>query len=1116
MDSFAAVRMRALERRRALGVADDVPCPAATLLDLAYQGTGLGRQAVPDQDPTLGGTEALLDLDVPAIFYKQSTPTDLAFVHQAHEFGHYWIDGERSACDASDLSNQLAENPPPFGAQRVEGYSPHQHRECAANVFAREFLLPTPAARSMVLAGGLKGEQIAAQLGLPLALVHHQLGRALLLPVPAESSSEDDTRAAPSLDPSQREAAEAPTGPLLIEAGPGTGKTRTLVARIAWLCRRGDDPASILALTYSNKAAGELRERVAEELPAEAAALWAGTFHAFGLDLLRQYGDRIGLPANPQILGLEGGLGLLEGVLSTLPLRHYLLLHEPTLALADLLKAIGRAKDELVSPARYRELALAMKDAALTPQEVETAERAEEVAAIYAAYETALADSRALDFGDLLKRAVELLTDHPDVRAEVQGRFQHVLVDEFQDVNSASGTLLRLIGGDGKRLWVVGDARQSIYRFLGAAPRNIRAFFAQYPETKRRALSTNYRSAQPVVSLVEAFAPHMQASAGGLPAKWQADRGTADGRIILSIASSAAAEARGLADAIRANRASGLPYRDQAILCRSHTNLARLALLLEAEGIPILYLGDLFERPEIRDLLSLLSLASEPNSSGLLRVAGFPEYDVPAADVATLVAYANANDVALSDIPFNHRDAALSAKGSSGLARIAAHLDGAPTSPIAFFSTYLFERRSYLNPLLANDDVASQQARLAIYQFLQVALGFNAPHGADPRRAFLDWVRRLELFGEERQLRAPPAAADAIDAVRLQTVHASKGLEFGAVYLPCLATGTFPTSRKYSPCPPPSGLISGAGPGDHDEEEECLFFVGLSRARDYLHLSRAQRYGANRGPSGFLTKLTADLPSDPLGTPCWTEEGSAASRSSALAEFAEQRDLHRAEDLDQYLRCPRTYLYQRVIGLPGGREDNGYVRFHRAVYSVIRALAGGATLTLAEALQSLEEAWQRIGPVGHPFEPVYRREAERLVERAVARWDGVEAERPEWQIAQPNGTILVRPDLVELRDGRLIAQRIRTGRQPKTPPDDDIYALYHSAARQHASAVSVEVVYLGSDTTVEVPMTDRVIGNRLAKYDDAMRAIAAGEYPPKTDERTCPRCPQYFICPAPL
>jgi len=761
MDAFVHARAVAIARRAEVLPYLKGPLCAETLLEAATAFSGVGRLAVPADDPVLDNAEAVLDRETPAIFYKDSTPAEQARFHQAHEFGHLWLETEGGyVCGGADLDVAAAEAALPFGTRRVEGYGPRARRESAASVFGREFLLPAAEARRLFVEAALSACDIAGRYGVTLPLVQQQLGRGLLLPEPTPAAGSDVEKASPNLDASQKAAAEWPTGPFLLEAGPGTGKTRTLVARIAWLGQKhGVEPERMLALTFSNKAAEELRERIAQAWP-DGAKAWTGTFHAFGLDILRQHGHRLGLEPDVPMFDPNTALELLEDELTRLPLRHYLRLDEPSQALSDILKAISRAKDELVDPDGYRALAEAMRVKAQDATAVETAERALEVADVYQAYEAALRREKAVDFGDLIGLTFKLLDEHQMVREAVRDQYRHLLVDEYQDVNRASGRLLQQLAGAGGGLWVVGDARQSIYRFRGASPRNIRDFERDFPGATRRALSTNYRSKGPIVRAVEAFAPAMRASAGGLPAQWTAHRGDAGDPVALEIATDMAAESAGLARAIRAKRDAGVAFRDQAILCRSHTNLARYALLLEALDVPVLYLGDLFERPEVRDLLSLLSLAAEPRGGGLVRVARFPDYAVPLADVRLVLEAMAQRELwglkGLDDLG----SLPLSTPGRAGLERLRVHLAGlAGLSPAAFLATYLFERGNYLRHLLQATGVRGQQQRLAVFQFLQVAAEARSVRRGEPKRALLDWIRRLEIFGEERQLRAPPAAA---------------------------------------------------------------------------------------------------------------------------------------------------------------------------------------------------------------------------------------------------------------------------------------------------------------------------------------------------------------------
>jgi superfamily I DNA/RNA helicase len=1122
MEGFDAVRHLArLRHAEALTESGGVNT-AAALLDAATVLTGIERQGVADDDPVLCGAEAILEPSTPAIFYKKSVSPEQAAFYQAHEFGHHWLDSSTGACTGNDIDEAMPEERVPLGIQRIEGYGPRERRECQANVFAREFLLPGHEARRLFIEERISAATIAERLGLPPGLVQQQLARALLVPEPEpEAETEGGGHEAPGLDDSQRKAAEAEDGPHLVEAGPGTGKTRTLIARIEWLLKRGIDPASILALTFSNKAAEEMRERVALAAPAAAPAIWAGTFHAFGLELLRKYGHLLDLPPDVQLVDPGDALLLLEEKLPELPLSHYLLLYEPAFALRDILAAISRAKDELIGPDEYRRLGEVMLEGAADDAAREAAERVIEVAGVFAAYERMLEEARVVDFADLILKPIALLRNHPEIAEEVRAQYGQILVDEYQDVNRASGVLLKLLAGDGKTLWVVGDARQSIYRFRGASPVNIRAFEDDFPGAKRLPLEINYRSQQHVVRLVEAFAPHMKASAGGLPAKWEAHRGDQGGAILMEVASDLDAEAAGLAQEISRRRDRGIAYRDQAVLCRSHTNLARFAVRLELLGIPVLYLGDVFERPEVRDMLALLSLTCEPERGGLLRVAQFPEYGIPVDDVRKVLAFAGEQSIQpLEAIARLDEIADLTPAGRDGLALLAGHLAGVTpgTSPAALLFDYLFTQSRYLDGLVADGSVAGQQQRLALFQLLQFAVEHKPAGSGNARQQLLQWIRRLETFGDERQLRQLPSAAAGIDAVRLLTVHASKGLEFPAVYLPALGTAMFPASPQYNQCPPPVGMLAEDPKDSHAEEEECLFFVAMSRARDFLCFSRAEMYGAKRNASPLLTTIAGNLPYPPGGTPRWRDGGPALPEDKAHAHLAPEHDIHAAEDLDQYMRCPLAYLYQRVLGLSGARDDNAYVRFHRAVYAVLRWMSGldpSEAVTREQALVRLGESWANIGPADHPYAQVYWNAAVAIVERAVARRAaGGEVLDADWHIERPDGRIRVRPDHVETGPAGPVVRRLRTGRPPKSKPDDDIYTLYLHAAAQELGGARVEVLYLTTDETVEVSMTDRVIGNRLKKYDDAIAGIRAGNFPPKPNDRTCPRCPQYFICPA--
>lgn len=1105
---------------------------AAALLTAVESLTGIRQLPVKKGDVLLDGGVAVLDRDADTIWYDRDADSRLAVFYQAHEYGHLWLDAGDATCNTADIDAEEYEAPLPLGERRVEGYGPDERREREANVFAREFLLPTDALKDWFLVEGLDATAIADRVGVSEGMVLYQLTRALLTPeIASEGAAEEAPGGEPDLDPSQREAARVERGPLLLEAGPGTGKTRALVERILFLLQKGVPPSSILAITFSNKAAEEMRFRIARVAPDAASRIWVGTFHAFGLEILRKFGTRIGLPPKPAVVDPVDGLFVLERSLPELGLRHYQNLYEPTTHLADIFSAISRAKDELVGPDEYAELAEQMLAGATTEQDTQAAEKALEVARVYAFYQGHLEAEGMLDFGDLIVRSVQLLHQHPEVRHLLRSTYEHVLVDEYQDVNRASGLLLKELAGDGEGLWAVGDVRQAIYRFRGASPSNVRLFLEDFPGAAVHVLEHNYRSVPAVLDVFAELAPDMRAARGAAFVPWRPER-QQDGEVLMEIAEDGDSEIEGLAREMKRQRGLGVSYSDQAVLCRSHTNLARIAAGLEREGVPVLYLGDLFERPEVRDMLALLALACEGDGRGLLRVARFAEYGIPLADVLSLLDTAKERGIPFPRALKLAQDSdTISEQGKAGVALLDHHLEGLCYGSNAWgmLARYLFVRSSYVRGSLGEESVAGQQRRLAVYQFLQFAHAQrNLPvsGGEDPKRAFLRYVRRLEMFGEEKQLRQMPDWAGDIDAVRLLTVHASKGLEFGSVYLPVLGNGRFPAKRRPQPCPPPAGMLRAEEEDWHDEEEECLFFVALSRARDRLCLSRARRYlSQNSKPSPLLGRIAGLLPNLPDGEITWSRE-EVVGESPGEALPTEVLPSFSVEELETYMGCPRRYYYEFVLGLGDKRDDSAYVEFHRCVYALLRwvqeELASGWPVEDAAMLLRFAEIWEERGPTDHPYEGFYRRNAEDIVVRALsypALASGVST-RPEWEIKLEHGRVRLRPDHVaEPEDeagSQPVIRRWRTGRSTRSERDKPVYGLYQRAAELSypGHEPRLERVYLSTGEVEDARMKPDTAERRVKKYDDAMAGIRREEFAPKPDDRECPRCPHYFICPA--
>jgi superfamily I DNA/RNA helicase/Zn-dependent peptidase ImmA (M78 family) len=1121
MDSFEPIRQAAAALREELVAADVDPFRPLDLVKAAVEKREIELTFLVKGHTALKGARALYDEQSGAIVCEAVTDDGEAAQLVAHELGHVLVHAAQAVCSSDDIDVSRSTECAPVGLQRVEDYGAHERRELQANVFAREFLLPRGTARRLYLEEKSGAAAIAARTGLNKNLVRQQMFDALLMPVPR--NTEDLRAARPSRDdPSQRTAALHRGTAFQLQAGPGTGKTRTLEMRVRSLLDEDVDPASILILTFSNRAAGELAERLAVSAADAAARIWIGTFHAFGLDMIRRYHDRLGLPADPTLFDRSDAIEVLEEILPTLPLVHYRNLWDPAMVLRDIVAAISRAKDEMTDHVRYR--ALAEKMAAATDEETRTAgEKAVEVGRVYEAYQKAILDRGAVDFGDLIMRPTLLLESDSDIRAAAQLRHRHILVDEYQDVNRASGRFLRAMAGNGARLWVVGDARQSIYRFRGASSSNMTAFATEYPDANADQLAVNYRSTDEIVRTLVAMAPQMGASKGMIPLAFESDRGPGPSSIEVRHFDTPDDESAGIAATIRELEARGVGLRDQAVLCRSNRRLNEIAGALEDRGIPVLHLGSLFEREEIRDLLALLTLAVDRFGDGLARIGAMPRYGMSLQDVRLATSYLRTKSGrALISLPELGTIPGISESGAQGLARLAADLDGLSASASAwdYLAQYLLDRSEFIRQLTSEDEATDQMRGVAVWQFLNFVRERSPTTGGHPIQRTLDRVRQLVLLAEERDLRQVPAGALHLNAVRLMTVHGSKGLEFEAVHVPSLTAASFPVYYRPPRCPAPAGMIEGAedltateeARASQTHEEQCLFFVACSRARSFLRLS-----GTRSKPSPYLQWIPPAL-SAVISNPAVISVPKVPIDmkpvpASALAELTEAR-------LSLYEKCPLRFFYTHILGLGNARKPTAFTRTHDCLYAFMKWLAESrskAEPTLVEAEAQFDEIWKEEGPVSHAFAGDYRSLASRLISTLLESGANRSFRNAEpLAIDFSTGRIWVRPsERADLPDGTVILRRIHTGKKRSDEYDRLTYTLYHLAGESNfGSGFSVEAVHLTDGIMEPVEITSKKLANRKAKGESIVQKIAAGAFPPDPDPVSCPRCPHFFICAA--
>ena len=615
----------------------------------------------------------------------------------------------------------------------------------------------------------------------------------------------------PDLNPAQRAAVEHDEGPLLVVAGAGSGKTRVLTARIARLiAERGIAPHEILAVTFTNKAAGEMRDRVGRALGEEPSGMWIGTFHGIGARLLRQHAELAGRTREYTIYDEDDSLGVIKRLME----RHRISNKE--FAPKAIAGEISSAKNALVDVEEYESLAR-------TPL-------AKAAARVYRDLEGALRGANAVSFDDLLVLPVRILRGHEDVRARLARRFRHVLVDEYQDTNRAQYEFVRLVAGEHRNVAVVGDDDQAIYGWRGADIRNILDFERDFPSATVVRLEENYRSTAAILDLANLV---IAENVGRRGKTLRATR-TGGDRVQLLEAADDRDEAEAIAEELQSWRQQGRPYGDSAVLYRTNAQSRGFEEAMRRAGIPYRLIGAVrfYDRREIRDLIAWLRLVANPaDDEAFRRAISAPRRGVGDTTVELLAAEAEQAGVPLL-----------------GIARRAGEIAGMrPATKEGLRNFVAVVDR--LRTMAADTSVDRLLVELVEASGYDAALRAEGPEGLDR----LDNVRELVTSAAETiiddggevglrpldhflQRATLVTALDALgpdaDAVTMMTVHTAKGLEYGLVCVTGLEDGLFPLARAFDD---PDTL----------EEERRLLYVAITRAGSRLVLSWAHQRRRN-------------------------------------------------------------------------------------------------------------------------------------------------------------------------------------------------------------------------------------------------------------------------------
>lgn len=771
------------------------------------------------------------------------------------------------------------------------------------------------------------------------------------------------------LNDEQQRAVKHGAGPLLIIAGAGTGKTTVITRRIGYILQNGLARSDeILALTFTDKAAGEMEERVAELLPIGYFDLWISTFHAFGERMVKEYGLDVGLSNNFRLLSESEQWSLMREHLEEFDLDYYHPKGNPTKFIQALISHFSRLKDEDITAQQYvdyAETVMADGDAVHHQTGVnqsiaaDEARRIREVARAYHFYERMLADNNAMDFGDLIVQTIRLLRARPAILAQLRARLKYILVDEFQDTNYAQYELVKLLAHPKNNITVVGDDDQSIYAWRGASMSSILNFKKDFPNSREVALTQNYRSPQNILDCAHNFIqknnPNRLEETLHIQKRLQSQQ-KQEGMIEHLHAATLSGEAELVLQKITALKEQdpAQSWNEFAILVRANDHAETFLPYLERARIPYQFLASrgLFGKSVILDVMAFLRLCDNYHESrALYRVLHWPVWELPPEDVMALMNARAKSAESLFEICRTVRVVPHCAPQSYEtvekiIALVEKFTNETRQRTVGEVVLQFLDKSGYLQYLTAKKNEEAEEHILYLNQFYKYIEAFERSHLEKNAHDFIAEIDTMMESGEAGRLQ--PDFEDGPEALKIMTVHAAKGLEFDYIFVVNLVEQRFPSTRRREAIPIPDALINDIVPeGDlHLEEERRIFYVALTRAKRGVFLTSAEDYGGTRKkkPSRFLLEAGfVDWKPHATGAVLFDSANAILTKKNRSRVFVPKKHLPRVfsyTQLKAYDACPWQYRFAYILKVPvPGRPSLSFGRtMHAVLYEFFRAL----------------------------------------------------------------------------------------------------------------------------------------------------------------------------------
>lgn len=961
------------------------------------------------------------------------------------------------------------------------------------------------------------------------------------------------------LNKEQKEAVVHDVGPLLIIAGAGTGKTTVITRRIAYLiASKKALPSEILALTFTDKAAAEMEERVDELVPYGFVDTWISTFHAFGDRILRDHALDLGLTTDFRVLSKPEQTIFMQDNLGAFDLKYFAPLGNPTKHIDALLGHFSKMKDEIITPAEYLEYADKRLKLAKSGEEMVEADKTLEIARTYERYQELMAEAGNLDFGDQINMVIRLFKDSPKVLKKYQKNFKYILVDEFQDTNYAQNELLKLLASKSGNITVVGDDDQSIYRFRGAAISNILSFTKDYPKCKQIVLTENYRSTQSILDsaykMIKHNNPDRLEVKNNIVKKLKSKVGVGKNPPIHIHCDTVTSEADKVTSIIKEKyKSDEYSFKDFAILARSRNSAQSFVHALDHAGIPYKFSGSagLYDRPEVRLLIHFARTLTNPGDNlAFYHLLISDVYNMPVEDAVKLNEISHKTKRSLNHIAKqgkkegfwtsqNDEKEGMTNTSREILDRVCTdveHFREESKDMTAGQILYLFLKETdYLSRLVteAENSTEAQVAIQNIAKFFELVGNFEK---VSEDKSIINFVHHLGALMEAGDDPATAEVDPDLEAVSILTVHKSKGLEFPVVFLVSLVSDSFPTRKRGEQLPIPEDLIRETLPeGEwHLQEERRLFYVGMTRAKEILYLTSAEDYGGKR------TRKVSPFVLEAIDVPALAKEKTKLDKLEVIKRFEKTHKVEMPKkfydgtgtltlnphQIDDYLSCPKKFEYIHVLRVPIMTHHSVVYgsAMHKAIETYFVAKKAEKNITADDLIEVFNSSWWSEGFITREHEDKRKKQGEKSLREFFSREEASKSIPDEieskFEIPMKDLGVKIRGrfDAVyggatEIRDFKTseVENQEQADKKAKSNRQLSVYAL----AKQTETGIIPEVslYFVDSGLVGKIEKKEKDLDKTREEIEKVAQGIKSENFKAAPGYQECFRCAYREICP---